>query len=338
MREDNLDQRDRHPIDLLAESFLDEIIEFVKLIPFIEKFVPLLALLVMSRPMIMAVAVITPACSAFVANNGFPPIKESLLALISLCLAIASAHIFNDFCDADVDRMNRRTQLRPIVLGLVKPRTALSVSVILAVLSLIAAFLINWACVFLLAAGISLIFTYSANLKQTQFGFLPPALAAFLIPPGAFAVYDPMRAFCDIAIVVGLAGFFFELVPYWSQTLPDVEGDRARRLSTISVRYGERRAAVSIFLSFIICLLFLIYLHRLADLSQVYLLFAAIAGGLLAIFLIWFIFRPSPRNALIVYFSSLLFIGIVSVIVIVEKALPTSMELWRHVLSFTTGG
>ena len=330
MIEDELEQRDRNPIDMLAESLLDEIIEFVKLIPFIEKFVPFLALLVMSRPMIMAVAIITPACSAFVANNGFPPIKNSLLGLICLCLAIASAHIFNDFCDADVDRMNRRTQLRPIVLGLVKRKTALTVSMLLAILSLIVAFFINFTCVLLLAAGIFLIFGYSARFKQTQLGFLPPALAAFLIPPGAFAVYDPTRAFSYLAIVVGLAGFFFELVPYWSQTLPDIEGDRTRRLQTISVVYGERRAAVSIFLSFVICLFFLLYLYGLADLSMAYLLFTAIAGGLLIMFLLWFIFRPSPRNALIVYFLSLMFIGVVSLIIIAERALPTLGKLWSQ--------
>ena len=54
MSEDELEQRDRNPIDMLAESLLDEIIEFVKLIPFIEKFVPLLALLVMTLPQVSA--------------------------------------------------------------------------------------------------------------------------------------------------------------------------------------------------------------------------------------------------------------------------------------------
>ncbi len=333
MDKDISERRDRGPIELLAESFLDEIIEFVKLIPFIEKFVPVLALAVMSRPMIMVVAAITPASAAFLANNGIPPIKESLLALICLCLAVASAHIVNDFCDAEVDRMNRRTQLRPIVLGLVSKKTALIVGVLLSILSLIVAFFINLTCVLLLAAGILLIFTYSAKLKQTQIGVLPPALAAFLLPPGAFAVYDPARAFCSISLVVGLAGFFFELVPYWSQTLPDVEGDRARKLRTISVCYGERKAAVSIFLSFIICLSFLLYLHRLADLSTPYLLFTAIGGGILVIFLLWFISRPNPRNALISYFSSLFFIGIISLIIIAEKALPELVEIWRQFLA-----
>ena len=313
MKEKNVGQTREHPIDQLARSFLDEIVEFVKLIPFIEKFVPVLALLIMSRPMIIAAVAITPACSAFLANNGFPPIRRSLLGLICLCLAIASAHIFNDFCDADVDRLNRRTQLRPIVLGLIKRKTALAVSIVLAVLSLDLAFFLNLTCVFLLAAGIFLIFTYSAKLKKTQIGFLPPALAAFLIPLGAFAAYDSAQAFCKVSIAIGLAGFFFELVPYWSQTLPDVGGDRSRGLKTISVCHGERTAAAFIFLSFAICLVFLLYLYKIALLSTPYLLFTTIGGGLLALFLLWFILRPNARNALISYFSSLFFLSLIHI-------------------------
>ena len=333
MEKNGLEQ-DSDPIAQLALSFIDEIVEFLKLIPFVEKLAPVLALLVMSRPMIIAVVAVTPACSAFLANNGFPPIKESLLGLVCLCFAIASAHIFNDYCDAEADRINRRTQLRPIVLGLIKRKTALIVSISLSILSLGIAFFLNLTCVLLLAAGILLIFTYSAKLKQTQIGFLPPALAAFLIPLGAFAAYDPARAFCQVSIIIGLAGFFFELVPYWSQTLPDVEGDRNRGLKTISVRYGERKAAVAIFLSFAACLLFLLYLYRISLLSTPYLLFTTIGGGLLALFLLWFIFKPSPKNALISYFSSLLFIGTVSLIIIIEMALPTLTELWQEQLYF----
>jgi 4-hydroxybenzoate polyprenyltransferase len=178
--------------------------------------------------------------------------------------------------------------------------------------------------------GIFLIFTYSAKLKKTQIGFLPPALAAFLIPLGAFAVYDPAQTFCRASIVIGLAGFFFELVPYWSQTLPDVEGDRNRGLKTISVCHGERTAAVFIFLSFAVCLVFLLYLYKIALLSTPYLLFTTIVGGLLALFLVWFIFRPDARNALISYFSSLFFIAAISLIIIAEMALPTLTDLWNQ--------
>lgn len=320
----------RDPIDLLSESLLDEIIEFVKLIPFMGRFVPVLALVVMSRPIIMAVAAIAAVSSAFLVNNGIPPIKGSLLGLVCLWIAIASAHIFNDFCDAEADRMNRRTQLRPLVLGLVKRKTALTVSMFLSIISLIVAFFINLTCVLLLAAAILLMFAYSAKLKQTQIGYLPLALAAFLIPPGVLAVYNPARAFCDITIVIGLAGFFFELVLHWSRNLSDVEGGMDRRLRTTSFYYGERKAASSILLSFIICLFFLIYLYRLAMLSMPYLLVTAIGGGLLAIFLVWLVFRPDPRNALISYFSSLLFISTISLVIIAEKALPTLTEIWHQ--------
>lgn len=298
MMNENLPERDRRdPIELLAESFLDEIIEFVKLVPFIEKFIPVLALMVMSRPVIMAITVIVTASAAFLANNGIPPLKESLLGMVCFCFAVASSHMINDFCDAETDRMNRRTQLRPIVLGLVEEKTVLVTGVFLALLSLIIASRINLTCVLFLAVGIILMFTYSVKLKQTQIGFLLPAFAAFLIPQGAFAVYKPSMVFCDVALVMGLAGFFFQLVPYWSQNLSDMGDRETRQFGAVSVFYGGRKTASSILMSFIICLLFFIYLHRLADLSMLYFLFTAISGGLLVAFLLWFVSRPSPKNA-----------------------------------------
>ncbi|TES94011.1 MAG: hypothetical protein E3J87_01185 [Candidatus Cloacimonadota bacterium] len=304
----------------LVRSFTDEIVEFLKTIPFIEKCIPLLSLIAMARPAIIGVVILTPAASGFLATDGFPPFKESILGIICLVLAVASAHIFNDFCDEKVDRINKRTQNRPLVLGLITRRTALIASIILSLLSLVVAFFINIACTLFLALGIFLIFTYSTKLKRTKIGFLPPALAAFFIPLGAFAAYNGSSAFSLVAIVIGLSGFFFELVPYWSQTLPDTKGDRKRGLKTIAVCIGARKTAFSIFLSFIISLFFLLYLYKITILSIAFLLFTSIGGGGVILFMVWFIYKPSPKNALLVYFLSLSFIGIVSLIIIAETA------------------
>jgi 4-hydroxybenzoate polyprenyltransferase len=312
-------QKELHgKIEGLVRSFTDEIVEFLQSIPGIGKSIPLLSLISMSRPTIIAVVVLTPAASAFLATNGFPPFKESALGVLCLVLAIASAHIYNDVCDEKVDRINRRTQNRPLVLGLISRRTALVTSIVLSVLSLAVAFIINFTCAILLAIGILLIFSYSKKLKRTKAGFLPPALAAFFIPFGAFAAYSQKGVFSLPPLIIGLSGFFFELVPYWSQTLPDTEGDRKRGLKTLAVCVGPRKTALSIFASFLICLLFLFILHRITILSTVYLLFISIGGAVLSLFMVWFTFKPTPRNAFIVYFLSLIFIGLVSVIIIGE--------------------
>ena len=118
----------RDPIELLTQSFLDGPLELVKSLPFKQGFVPLLALFIMSRPALIATGVIVAASSAFIASDGLPSIRESFMGLVSLCLAIASAHIFNDFCDADIDRFYRRTQLRPLVLGFLEKKTACSLA------------------------------------------------------------------------------------------------------------------------------------------------------------------------------------------------------------------
>ena len=323
----NIDER----LGGLVRSFTDEIVEFLKTIPFIDKLIPFLSLFAMARPMIIVVVVLTPAASAFLATDGFPPFTKSALGVLCLVLAIASAHIFNDVCDEEVDRINKRTQNRPLVLGLVNRKTALITSIVLSFLSLAVGLLINAMCALLLAVGIFLIFTYSAKLKKTKIGFLPPALAAFFIPQGAFAAYNGSRAFSLVAIVIGLSGFFFELVPYWSQTIPDIEGDRKRGLKTLAVCIGAKRTAFFIFLSFILCLFSLFYLYKITILSRAFILFTSIGGISLLLFMLWFIFKPSPKNALFVYSLALLFIGIVSLIIIVETAY---LNIDKYIFSF----
>jgi 4-hydroxybenzoate polyprenyltransferase len=315
-------RKENEKIAALSQSISEEFASFLNSVPLLRYFVPAIALFFMARPGVILVVLLT---------------YQSLLGALAISFAIASAHIFNDFCDIETDLLNPRTKWRPLPAGLVSRKSALIVSIVFAAISLVFAFFLNPVCAILLICGVALIFSYSAYFKKTAWGFFPPALAAFLIPLGAFGAYNPTAAFSSLAIIMALAGFFFELVPYWCQTLVDIEGDRTRGIPTIAVKLGTRKTSIAILFCYVLCIFFLVLLGREVSLGRPYFLVVicgAVPVGLMTILLLR---KPVGKRALALYFISLIFIGAVALAIILETAYSAKdkyLNLGREVLDF----
>ena len=321
----------------LSDSISEEFASFLNSVPLLNRFVPVLALFLMARPGVILVVLLTPASAAFLATSGFPQLRQSVFGALAISFAIASAHIFNDFCDIETDRLNPRTKWRPLPAGLVERKSALAVSIIFALVSLVFAFFLNRVCAILLVCGVTLIFSYSAYLKKTVWGFLPPAVAAFLIPLGAFAAYNPSSAFSSPAIIMALAGFFFELIPYWCQTLPDIEGDRIRGIPTIAVKLGARKTGIAILFCYALSIFFLVLLGREVSLGRPYFVVVTCGAVIVGLMTILLLLKPVGKRALALYFISLTFIGAVAAMIILETAYSAKdkyLNLGREVLDF----
>ncbi|MFH1421785.1 MAG: UbiA family prenyltransferase [Planctomycetota bacterium] len=330
-------EKENDHIAVFSGCVSEELAAFLHSIPFLKYFVSIFALFQMSRPGIVAVVLLTPASAAFLATNGFPAIIPSIFGTLTICLAVASAHIFNDYCDVEVDKINPRACWRPLVKNLVSRKQALFASILLAIASVTCAAILNWTCAVILLFGIGFIYSYSAYFKGTVWGFLPPALAAFIIPLGGFGAYNASAAFSKPAILMGLVGFFFELIPYWSQTIPDIEGDKTRKLPTIAVKYGASKTAATILITYLPCMVFMWLLGKEVHLSGLYFLIIICGGAAVALTIIFLLFKPAPSRALALYFTSLIFIGIVSVVIILEKAYYAKekyFDFGRQILDF----
>ena len=71
----------------------------------------------LSKPRIIALLLITTAASMVMAARGMPPLALLFWTLLAGALAAASAGAFNCVWDADIDRVMKRTQARPIPQG-----------------------------------------------------------------------------------------------------------------------------------------------------------------------------------------------------------------------------
>jgi len=78
----------------------------------------------LSKPRIAALLLITTAAAMVMAARGVPPFWLLFWTLLAGALAAASAGSFNCVWDADIDRIMKRTQQRPIPQGRISVRNA----------------------------------------------------------------------------------------------------------------------------------------------------------------------------------------------------------------------
>ncbi len=145
----------------------------------------------------------------------------------------------NDYYDREIDAINEPE--RPIPSGAVTPSQALAFALILTILGLSAAFVTNFECLVLAIISWIISVSYVTFGKRTGlFGnFLVSTCVSVPFIYGNFAVEK-----------LNFAVFLFAAMAFLSNTgreitkgIVDVEGDKAKKIETLAVKFGNKRAA-----------------------------------------------------------------------------------------------
>ena len=124
----------------------------------------------LTKPRIIELLLITTVPTMVVAEGGWPSLGLILITLVGGSLAAGGANAINMYIDRDIDALMERTKTRPLVTGLIKPRSALVFAVTLEIV----AFAILWAGANLLSGILAIsatlfyVFIYSLWLKRTS--------------------------------------------------------------------------------------------------------------------------------------------------------------------------
>jgi geranylgeranylglycerol-phosphate geranylgeranyltransferase len=173
-------------------------------------------------------------------------LDDSLLNLMygfttGFMLTAASMSI-NDYNDRVIDAVNEPN--RPIPSGLIKPREALAIAVILTAIGFTAASLTNVFC-FVIA-----IFASIVSVSYTTFGKRSGLPGNLLV--GAFGVIPFLYGNYVVASTIDLKIVIFASMAFLSITgreitkgIVDVEGDKTQNVKTLAVRFGEKNAAIA---------------------------------------------------------------------------------------------
>jgi len=147
--------------------------------------------------------------------------------------------VINDYYDREIDAINEPQ--RPIPSGAVTPSQALGFALALTIVGFLAAFTTNLECLALAIISWLISVSYVTLGKRTGlFGnFLVSACVSVPFIYGNFTVEK-----------LNLAVFLFAAMAFLSNTgreitkgIVDVEGDKAKNIGTLAVKFGSRRAA-----------------------------------------------------------------------------------------------
>jgi len=164
---------------------------------------------------------------------------QAALAFAAAALVTGAGNTINDYFDRNIDKVNRPD--RPIPSGRIKASEALAISQALFIVGIFLTVFVNVACVLLAALNSLVLAFYAAGLKRRG---LAGNLAIGYLVGSTFLfgglVMGEVQAAGILAAMAGLSTVGRELI----KSIEDMRGDRASGLSTFSLRYGARKAAV----------------------------------------------------------------------------------------------
>jgi heme o synthase len=234
----------------------------------------------LSKPRIIVLLLITTAAAMVMAARGLPPLGVLFWTLLGGALAAASAGAFNCVWDADIDRIMKRTQSRPIPQGRVSVRQAMLYASAAGITSFaILYFLVNpLAAVLSLAGNFYYVVIYTIWLKRTTPLNIVVGGAAGSVPPlvGWAAVTHSIGA-----PALGLFALIFLWTPphFWSLALTTETDYGKARIPMFPNVYGKERTKREIFYYSLLLVAASLLLYPLHVMGAFYFAGAAVLGG-----------------------------------------------------------
>jgi len=171
-----------------------------------------------------------------IAAGGSINLHELLLGFIVGFFISSSALILNDYFDIETDKIN--TPTRPLPSGKVKPSEVFFLTVITAVIGLVAALLIS-----IIAFIVGIIFwiigfLYNWKLKETGLlgNIMVSSSVAITFIYGGIAVGQPLN---KIVWFFSFIVFFIDLGEEIASGVMDEEGDKKRKSKSLAIKKGK---------------------------------------------------------------------------------------------------
>ena len=262
----------------------------------------------LTKPKIWYLLVFTAFGAALTASLLFKievtPLQWFLL-LTGVAAGSAAADTITGYNDRDIDAIMERTKTRPIPSGRISPRNALIFGLILATVSLVCAWLINYIALGLMAFGLfDNIIVYSKWLKRRSqaniilggFSGAAPALIGYV----AVTTQN-----IEIGLVMAALVFFWIPTHIWSLALHVKKDYTKARVPMLPVVADERTSVRVIAITTLLMVAFSIVPFFLNQFGLIYLITATVFGIVMILLSTWLLVRPSERASWMVFkFSS----------------------------------
>ena len=276
----------------------------------------------LTKPRIMSLLVLTAVCAMVAAAGGAPAPVPLAALVIGGALACGGAGALNHVLDRDIDRlMGPRTASRPVAAGRISPARATTFGLVLSGLAfaVLAAFANPLAAALSLGGGAFYVLVYTCWLKRST--------AQNIVIGGAAGAVPPLAGWAAAHGSLGLgAGFLFLIVllwtppHFWALALLLVRHYAAAEVPMMPVVRGPQATARLVLWYSIFLLAVTLVPGATGTFGLVYVIGAAILGGVLCV-LAWRLRRDSsPARAAVLFHFSLLYLALLFVAVAIDAA------------------
>jgi protoheme IX farnesyltransferase len=275
---------------------------------------------VLTKPRIMSLLLITGAGGMFVGAHGVPPLGRFALAMLGLALACGGASALNHYLDRDIDPlMGERTKARPVASGRVAPAYALEFGLALSALSftLLAATVNVLTALLALVGNLFYVLVYTRVLKRRTVQNIVIGGAAGAVPPlVGYAAASGNLTLTAVALFVIV--FVWTPPHFWALALLIKENYAAANVPMLPVVRGDRETARQITLYSVALVAVTLVPAFLGQLGTVYGASALVLGAVFVWLALALRADLSRRRASMLFHYSLLYLALLFVAAAVD--------------------
>ena len=269
---------------------------------------------------VVELLLITTVPTMVVAEEGLPALWLIIATLFGGTLAAGGANAINMFIDRDIDKLMERTKGRPLVTGVLSPRSALIFAISIEIL----AFIWLWAFVNLLSAFLAVaaclfyVFVYSLWLKRSSTSNIVIGGAAGAVP--VLIGWSSVTNSLDWPPVILFLLIFLWTPPhFWALAIRYREDYSNANVPMLPVIEGTKvtgyRMVLYAFQVWAISLIFV----PVADMGLIYLISAILLGAIFTFFSFQVMIRPTQKSAMRLFGFSISYITILFTLIAVDQ-------------------
>ncbi len=272
------------------------------------------------KPRVMSLAIFTALVGQILASQeSSNNLLLTFISLFSIALGAGAAGCINMWYERDIDALMQRTKNRPIPKGLIKPAEALSLGIVLSILSTMLLILSSniYAGLLLVASILFYIFVYTIWLKRKTCQNIVIGGAAGALPPliGWVSVSDSFNFF---PIILFMIIFIWTPPHFWALSLYMNSDYKRVNIPMLPVIYGKKQTIRSI-----IKYSFAMYLVSLApyffSFSGLLYLFSAVILGAIFIYFSLSLNEKNDKTAKNLFKFSILYLFLLYLLMVVDS-------------------
>jgi protoheme IX farnesyltransferase len=280
----------------------------------------------LTKPRIIELLLITTVPTMVVAEEGLPSLWLVVATVIGGTLSAGGANAINMYIDRDIDAIMERTQRRPLVTGVLTPRSAIIFAIGLE------AFAIVWLAVFvnLLSAVLALgaclfyVFIYTLWLKRTSTQNIVIGGAAGAAPVliGWSAVTDSLA--WEPWLLFGVI-FFWTPPHFWALAVRYDDDYRAANVPMLPSVADEDETVTKIIRYSVVMVIFSFLFGIVAGMGLIYWAVAVLGGGLFCAMAVSLRRHFDPKTAMRLFHHSITYLTVLFLSLAVDQLVRTGL-------------